>query len=435
MTVQRGEPILEVCGIWKRFARTSSSKRKRLWRQFKRAIAGRSDDGQELLDDEFWALSDVSFSLRRGEAMGLIGLNGAGKSTLLSVIGRQLLPDRGMVRSLGRIAAMINLTAGFEDKLTGRENIYLKGALLGRSRSELHREFDRIVEFSEIGEFLDSAVGTYSSGMRMRLAFSVAIHADPDLLLIDEVLSVGDFAFRQKCLRKLSEMREKTAFVFVSHSFQDVARFCDRLLVLERGRLLFDGPTQRGINTYVAHTRGLAHGSDANSEDGVDGVSLPAMGEFVHQPKVVDQVSFVWCAEDGTPSRVVDQGRPALGEIRFRLLTDPVGVTIGIPIWNTDSLMVTSVNNDVSGFELEPDADGWLRIQVRFESIDFNPGIYYPVLSITKNFEFVYRQRVPALEVRERFGMTWGVMTPKVGWSSLGGAVAIMPTIGDSCDR
>jgi ABC-type polysaccharide/polyol phosphate transport system ATPase subunit len=433
--VQHGETILEVCGIWKRFARTSSSKRRRLLKQFNRAVAGRADDGPELLNGEFWALSDVSFSLKRGEAMGLIGLNGAGKSTLLSVIGRQLLPDRGMVRSLGRIAAMINLTAGFEDKLTGRENIYLKGALLGRSKHELYREFDQIVEFAEIGEFLHSPVGTYSSGMRMRLAFSVAIHTDPDLLLIDEVLSVGDFAFRQKCLRKLSEMRKRTAFVFVSHSFQDVARFCNRLLVLEQGKLVFDGPTQQGISTYVAHTRGLECGSDASRDDGIDELSLPTMGEFVHQPEVVDQISFEWLAEDGRSTHVVDQGRPAVAEIRFRLLADPLGVTIGIPFWNTDALMITSVNNDVAGFDLDPDADGWLRIQVRFESIDFNPGVYFPVLSITKNFEFVYRQRVAALEVRESFGMTWGVMTPKVGWSGIGDAVAITRTAGDSCER
>lgn len=418
-----GERILEVQSACKRFSLTVPAKRRQLIRQFSRAIAGRADDGTQLAKDEFWALWDVSFALRRGEALGLIGLNGAGKSTLLSIIARQILPDRGSVRSRGQIAAMINLTAGFEDNLTGRENVFLKGALFGRTRSQMHSRFEEIVDFAEIDDFIDSPVGTYSSGMRMRLAFSVAVHTDPDLLLIDEVLSVGDFRFRQKCLGKLNELRAQSSFVFVSHSFQDIARFCTRLLVLNRGHLVFDGPTQEGLRVYRDTSTKPAASVPADS-DALDfarsaGAPVESMGDFSYRKDVIESVSFFWCSDDEKQTASIKQGQPLVAEIRFRLLTTTEGLAIGIPFWNIDATLVTSINSDMSGASVEVDSDGWVTLRVHLDSIDFNPGTYFPVLSIVKNTEFVYRQSVACLEVTAAYGITWGVFTPKVRWTNV----------------
>jgi len=417
---EKENAVLEVKGLYKRFAKTIPARRRQLARQFRRAVVGKPDDGDLAGGDEFWALDDVSFTLDRGEALGLIGVNGAGKSTLLSIIARQLLPDRGVVRTRGRIAGMINLTAGFEDSLTGKENIYLKGALLGRTRRELRESFDDIVGFAEIGEFLEAPVGTYSSGMRMRLAFSVAIHAAPDLLLIDEVLSVGDFGFRQRCLARLNELRSEASFVFVSHSFQDVIRFCSRLIVLDKARLVFEGDTREGVNFYVERF----HRSDARSKktDGsLSEAALPiaplsVMGEMTHRKDLIEMVRFEWETDNRKTATRVRQGEPVTAAITFRVKTYCEGIAVGLPIWNSDGLLVTSVNSDISGDVVTPGKDGLVGITVTFESIDLNPGVHFPILSIGRNCEILYRQLAEPFEVTAKYPMTWGVYTPRVTW-------------------
>jgi ABC-type polysaccharide/polyol phosphate transport system ATPase subunit len=418
MIYSEDERILEVQGVCKRFSKTVPAKRRQLVRQFSRAILGRADDELRLAKDEFWALRDVSFSLQRGEALGLIGLNGAGKSTLLDIIARQILPDRGGVRSRGQIAAMINLTAGFESSLTGRENVFLKGALLSRSRAQIRACFDDIVSFAQIGDFLESPVGTYSSGMRMRLAFSVAIHAEPDLLLIDEVLSVGDFQFRQKCLRRLNDLRKNASFVFVSHSFQDVARFCSRVIVLDRGRLVFDGPTREGIRFYIESKEAVGDNpADVDMTSWIHpGAPTTLMGDFMSCSESLDEVSFHWCADDGRPVDTISQGKGAIARLRFRVGGATGGLVVGLPIWNQDGIMVTSVNSDVAGLNIQAGSDGWVDLQVSFQSMDLNPGTYFPVLSIMKNSEFCYRQPVMPLKVATSYAMTWGYFTPEVQW-------------------
>jgi len=427
MPAERQHNILEVKGINKRFCHNIPAKRRQLIRQFSMAMLGKPDDSEALAPGEFWALDNVSFSLKRGEALGLIGLNGAGKSTLLSIIARQLLPDRGVVRSRGQIAAMINLTAGFEESLTGRENIFLKGALLGRSRAQVLQKFDEIVEFAEIGDFLDSPVATYSSGMRMRLAFSIAVHTDPDLLLIDEVLSVGDFRFRQKCLRKLNELRSHASFIFVSHSFQDIARFCTRLIVLDKGNLVFDGSTQEGIKFYIGNKAGGdgRHPISADSSSlSIGSAPIALMEPFIDQQAAITSVSFRWFSPDGNPISTVRQGREIKAELRFKPLGGADRVAIGLPIWSMDGVMVTSVNSDTSEIEIESNAEGWVVLQMQFDSLDLNPGTYFPVLSIGKNTELIYRQPVAPLQVSESYSMTWGVFTPRVRWTQCGEEVS-----------
>jgi ABC-2 type transport system ATP-binding protein len=228
---------------------------------------------QQDLSDSFLAVNDVSFSVQQGESIGLMGLNGSGKSTLLKLINGIMRPDSGKVLTRGRIAGLIATGAGFHPQLTGRDNVYLNAAILGMTEEETRRKFDSIVEFADIGKFLDSPVGHYSSGMFARLGFAVAIHVDADIFLADEVLAVGDRPFKRKCLAKMEEIRESgTTLFYVSHASASVRSMCDRVLVLEQGRLVFDGPTDDGI-------RFLEYDDDVSEDPEVDEAGMDeAMG-------------------------------------------------------------------------------------------------------------------------------------------------------------
>ena len=203
--------------------------------------------GQQI-SDSFLAVDDVSFSVEQGESIGLMGLNGSGKSTLLKLINGVMVPDAGRVLTRGRIAGLIATGAGFHPQLTGRDNVFLNAAILGMSEKETKARFDDIVEFADIGRFLDTPVGHYSSGMFARLGFAVAVHTDSDIFLVDEVLAVGDKPFKKKCMEKMKEIRESGRTLFyVSHAAGSVRKMCDRVIVLEKGRKAFDGPVDDGI--------------------------------------------------------------------------------------------------------------------------------------------------------------------------------------------
>ena len=219
------------------------------------------------ISDTFKAVDDVSFTIEQGESVGLMGLNGSGKSTLLKLINGVMRPEGGAVLTRGRIAGLIATGAGFHPQLTGRENIFLNAAVLGMTEAETRRKFDDIAEFAELGKFLDSPVGHYSSGMSSRLGFSVAIHVDSDIFLADEVLAVGDKPFKQKCLEKMQEIRRSgRTLVYVSHAAGSVRKMCDRVIVLEQGKLGFDGDVRAGIK-YVKYDSGDETQEELESED------------------------------------------------------------------------------------------------------------------------------------------------------------------------
>jgi ABC-2 type transport system ATP-binding protein len=222
--------------------------------------------GQDL-SDTFLAVDDVSFSVQQGESIGLMGLNGSGKSTLLKLINGVMRPDSGKVLTRGRIAGLIATGAGFHPQLTGRENVFLNAAILGMSEKETNARFDQIVEFADIGRFLDTPVGHYSSGMFSRLGFAVAVHADSDIFLVDEVLAVGDRPFKKKCMARMDEIKkEGRTLLYVSHAPASVRKMCDRVLVLEKGKLAFDGPTHEGIK-FLKYDDDDDMNSDENQDD------------------------------------------------------------------------------------------------------------------------------------------------------------------------
>lgn len=233
---------IEVRNISKRFVlrHTRSMKEAFVW-----LVKGRKGD----LSEKFDALKDVSLTVEQGEAVALLGLNGSGKSTLLKHISGVMRPDDGSVGTRGRVAGLIEVGAGFHHDLSGRDNVYLNGAILGMTEEEINEKFDSIVEFSEIGQFIDTEVKFYSSGMYLRLAFSVAVHTDPEVFLVDEILAVGDEPFQKKCIDKIKELAgEGKTLVVVSHDLDLVSRICERGVLLEHGRIVMDAPVREVVD-------------------------------------------------------------------------------------------------------------------------------------------------------------------------------------------
>lgn len=231
------EVLVRVENVSKKFCR---SLKKSLWygmQDIASEVLGRKYE-HELRPDEFWSVKDVSFELRRGECLGLIGRNGAGKSTLLRMLNGLIKPDRGRIEIRGRVNALIALGAGFNPILTGRENIYVNASVLGLSKQEINEKIDEIIDFAEIGEFIEAPVQSYSSGMQVRLGFAVATALHPDVLILDEVLAVGDAAFRVKCFNRMHEVLKNAAVIFVSHSMPQITRICNHALLLQQGKVL-----------------------------------------------------------------------------------------------------------------------------------------------------------------------------------------------------
>jgi lipopolysaccharide transport system ATP-binding protein len=227
------------------------SARNPLLRKARRLLGWRQD---------FWALRDVSFEVKRGEALGIIGSNGAGKSTILKLVSSITAPTNGEITICGRLAALIEVASGFHPELTGRENAYLNGALLGMQRREITKKLDSIVDFAGVSQFIDTPVKRYSSGMYLRLGFAIAAHLDPDILLLDEVLAVGDAAFQIKCMQRIRKLKQGgTTILFVSHNLSSVETLCDRVLLVDHGQIHSSGPPRDVIAEYARHFRVCQH--------------------------------------------------------------------------------------------------------------------------------------------------------------------------------
>jgi lipopolysaccharide transport system ATP-binding protein len=278
----------------------------------------------DLRDQEFWAVRDVSFEVKRGEALGIIGPNGAGKSTTLKLLTRILKPTLGCCLVRGRSGALIEVAAGFHADLTGRENVFLQGAIMGMKRAEIARRFDQIVEFAGVSDFIDTQVKRYSTGMNARLGFSIAAHLDPDALIIDEVLSVGDMAFQQRCVERMHNFKKGgTAIVFVSHNLQAVAELCDQVLYLCSSPVAL-GAVDAVLQRYVASQQGDQQGRDS------DDIRMKAS---------------VLADADGPMHRMVRPGTELTLQLRYEGALQWQDVTLGFIIYrSTDRLRVYDGN-------------------------------------------------------------------------------------------
>jgi lipopolysaccharide transport system ATP-binding protein len=291
------------------FRETVAQTASALWRKSKDMFGGRSLIQGETLE-EFWALKDVSFDIRRGEIVGIIGRNGAGKSTLLKILSRITEPTEGQVTIKGRVSSLLEVGTGFHPELTGRENIYLNGAILGMPRSEIKRKFDDIVDFSEVERFLDTPVKRYSSGMYVRLAFAVAAHLEPETLLIDEVLAVGDAAFQKKCLGKMGEVAgEGRTVLFVSHNMGMITSLCQKAILFDEGQTIMDGIVTDVVSRYYTQ-----------------GQCTPYEVDFVHgHKKIGDDLSTLLKARledmEGNVTGTVDMRSPFKVKMVYSLNT------------------------------------------------------------------------------------------------------------------
>ena len=220
------------------------------------------------MGEKFMALSDISFEVKKGEAVGIIGHNGAGKSTLLKLLSRVTAPTTGTISYNGRIASMLEVGTGFHPELTGRENVYMNGAILGMTKAEIDKKFDQIVEFAEMEQFIDTPVKRYSSGMYVKLAFSVAAHLDSEIMVMDEVLAVGDMKFQQKCLGRMGDAAntEGRTVLYVSHNMNTIRQLCQRCIVMDHGRIIFDGPTEEAIAIYMENNADMALSNEIRTE-------------------------------------------------------------------------------------------------------------------------------------------------------------------------
>jgi ABC-type polysaccharide/polyol phosphate transport system ATPase subunit len=377
------------------------------------------------------ALKDVSFSVDRGEAFGVIGRNGSGKSTLLKIISGILKPTSGSVTVGGRIAALIELGAGFHPEITGRENIYINGIMLGLSRREIDARFDKIVEFSGIGDFIDQPVKTFSSGMYVRLGFAVAVHVDPDVLLIDEVLSVGDEEFSAKCIAKIQEMKYRgVTLLFVTHQLDQVRNICDRALWLDHGEPLLIGDPIRVVDAYLQRVSGGA----AAAQPVV--AAAPPEKEPEPEKKSNDlleeerwgsgEVILKWVAlvdDEGRDLVALGGSTPVTIQMVVEVREPQDDLVFGVGIYHADGTCVYGTNTDLEGLLPEKvSASG--SVSFVMPSLDLVAGSYRIDAAIhTRNGRaFDYRRGVIRFVVGSRVHDI-GVYRPKHDWRFDGGIV------------
>ncbi len=342
-----------------------------------KGMVGVSSVNADLRADEFWALRDVSFEVKKGEMVGIIGPNGSGKTTLLKMLNGIFLPDRGKITVKGKVGALIAVGAGFHPMLTARENIYINGAIMELTKKEIDERFDDIVNFADIGDFLDMPLKHYSSGMFVRLGFAVAVYCHSDILLVDEVLSVGDLSFQNKSLRRLNEIRRNIhAVIFVSHNLEHVRNLCDRVILMNEGRIAFMGKTQEALQAYYELIRRnkIKEGEHRQS---FQEIFHHSSGDIIFSTAGIED-------EWGNKTKAIPVGTPITVFFEFETLKDFEELYFTVCIQNERRQnCITHVSNDINrNYSFVNTARGRYRLRVTFKTPSLVPGIYFPVLAI-----------------------------------------------------
>jgi ABC-type polysaccharide/polyol phosphate transport system ATPase subunit len=417
--------LLEVRSVSKVYSRSAKGKRAILNGHIRAALFGRGKQTPKKMSaDEFLAVNDVSLTLARGEAVGLMGLNGAGKSTLLKMIAGQILPDQGEIRINGKMSSMIEMSSGLLPNATGLENIRRKAGLMGVPTEELEQLTIEVKDFSELGSILESPVSTYSSGMKARLGFAIATFIKPDIMLIDEALAVGDFRFRQKCLRRINQIRDHSSFIMVSHSGNDIAKFCDKVVVLEDGKIVFSGEVKEGVDYYYQRYQSL---EEESNKTAVANVSSPVETEkailpFLHPLyENTDAISNLNVSiNDSKKSEClnVKAGDKITVDIAFDLTEESSRLHVGMPIWNEDGVLICAFSSRVDEVEMSTCENGTTTISLTFDISYFNPDVYHMVLAVIDGNEFLYRQPILNFEVRPSTTGYWGLICLPGEWQS-----------------
>ncbi len=367
------EVVVRAEALGKRYRLGERERYRHLGAALTRGVAARlrgkgyRDDASPERDDLLWALRDVSFEVREGETFGVIGSNGAGKSTLLKILSRITRPTTGVVRMTGQVASLLEVGTGFHPELTGRENVLLNGVILGMKRREVNRRFDAIVDFSGIAPFLDTPVKRYSSGMYLRLAFAVAAHLEPDILIVDEVLAVGDVEFQRKCLGKMDEVaREGRTVFFVSHNINAVQRLCTRSLALESGRVASIGETRDVVAWYLGETAAMTA-----ADEWIEAAHLPRQrgGDNV-------RVIRFSCGTDGSLRGRLPHPEGPL-EVKLLLEAQAARSLASVAITISDQFGAALVNADVVALgETVQVKPGHTLVTFRIRALHLTPGTY-----------------------------------------------------------
>ena len=369
---------------------------------------GAPDQSQDLI----WALDNVSFDINKGEIVGIIGMNGAGKSTLLKILSRITPPTRGKVIINGRVNSLLEVGTGFHMELTGRENIYLNGAILGMRKREIDGKFDDIVEFSEIEKFLDTPVKRYSSGMRVRLAFAVAAHIEPEILIVDEVLAVGDAAFQKKCIDKMQDVgREGRTILFVSHSMQAITRMCQRVIMLKKGAMLLDAPAHEAVSMYLKGERKTTSEkvwSNLNEAPGGDVARL---------------LTVRVCPENGGISEVVDIRRPVSIEIEYEVLRPGHVLMVSFALINEEGVIV------LVAIDQDPKWRGKFRSPGKYKSTGCVPGNLMAEGMLSVNVTIWNLEPSRIIEVHQKDVVAFQVVDTLEGDSARGDWVGNLPGV------
>lgn len=383
-----------------------------------RLVKGRA--GSQAANNILWALKDVSLEINSGEVVGIIGNNGAGKSTLLKILSRVTEPTKGRVEGYGRVGSLLEVGTGFHPELTGRENVYLNGAILGMKKSEINRKFDEIVAFSEVEQFLDTPVKRYSSGMYVRLAFAVAAHLEPEILIIDEVLAVGDSAFQKKCLDKMERVgQEGRTIFFVSHSMASITRLCTRAIYLDKGRILEDGPAAHVVSNYL------------NSVTSRSAERIWPNPATAPQGEIARLCGVRVCAVEGGVIDTVDIRKPFRVEMAYEVLKDGHMFMPSFPFNNEMGLRLFSAH------DLDPTWRRQPRPKGRYVSTVWIPGnlLAEGTLFIGAGIETIdtaklqfYETEVVAVQIVDSLagdsargdytGNMLGVVRPMLKWST-----------------
>ncbi|WP_172119765.1 ABC transporter ATP-binding protein [Actinomyces faecalis] len=344
------------------------SKRFRVYKNRNQSLKGAFLQRSRGTHEDFWALRDIDLEIPEGKTFGLLGHNGSGKSTLLKCIAKILTPDSGSITSRGRMAAMLEVGSGFHPELSGRENIYLNGEILGMSRKEIDRKFDDIVDFSGVGAFIEQPVKNYSSGMYVRLGFSVSIHVEPDILLVDEVLAVGDLDFQERCLGKFADFRQEgRTVIVVSHGLEQMRTFCDQAAWLDRGTLQGVGPAAPLIDRYSA----LAHGAEPVSGGGIRFGSGEAQIERI---EVLDA--------RGRPAHGFHVGEEMTLRLHYRAHEELCKPVFGVSVDTKDGQVVWGLHGLDAGFQPARILPGEGSVDVHIPKLMLRPNTYVVQASI-----------------------------------------------------
>lgn len=367
----------------------------------------------DLRKDEFYAVNDVSFTLKKGQSIALIGRNGCGKTTLLKMIAGLIKPTDGRITIDGKIQALIALGAGFENKLSGRENIYNSASLIGLGYNETIKIIDEIIEFSEIEEFIDSPVETYSSGMYARLGFSVAIHLKPEVLLVDEILSVGDYAFQNKCFMKMHQLKkEGMSIILVSHSHTQVTQLCDLAVWMERGNIVEFGKSKDVVTKYLNHMDDLAVKKiEQPKPKAPKKESTKLYGSIYPEFDRLNNFSFKLMDENGNEINSCKTNDSVFVEYSFDLCQDVEDLNASINFYRKDGLLMTTIST-LNGDVIKNIKNGKVNCKLRINNLALNPCEYVIVMPIHEGHGYLYRDVVKELLVTKNSEMMhWGILS------------------------